>query len=81
MFAPSVNTFMTERGCQAALARAGFTVLRSRTDLQRPSLAKLVSHARLRVVLPLIDRLGLARTSVPIRIPIPGVLIAWAKAV
>ena len=80
MFAPSVNTFMTERGCRAALAHAGFAVLRSRTDFQRPSLAKLVSHARLRVVLPLIDRLGLARTSVPIRIPIPGVRIAWAKA-
>ena len=78
MFAPSVATFLSEQGCRTTLAHAGFTVLRSRTDRQRPSLSKLLNHARMHPVLSLLQRLGLAHRHLPFAIPIPGVRIVWA---
>ena len=78
MFVPSANTFMTERGCRAALANAGFTVRRSRTDRQKPSVAKLVNHARLGALVAWLQRAGLGRASAPFAFPVPGVRIVWA---
>ena len=79
MFAPSVNTFMTTKGCAAILKEGGFSVLESATDFQAPSLHKLFNHAKFGALLPVLDALGLGARSLPFRIPVPGVRIVWAR--
>lgn len=80
MFAPSVNTFMTNKGCATVLERGGFSILKSSTDFQAPSLHKLLNQAKFGALLPALDALRLGARSMPFRIPVPGVRIVWARA-
>jgi cyclopropane fatty-acyl-phospholipid synthase-like methyltransferase len=52
MFAPTVSTFMSARGCRDALETAGFVVETFRNDVQQPSLRKLMHHAKLPLKVP-----------------------------
>jgi SAM-dependent methyltransferase len=79
MFAPTVSTFMTGKGCGIVLEAAGFTTVKSRIDWQAPSLRKLVNHAKAGVLLPVLDALGIGQAPLPVPLPIPGVRIIWAK--
>jgi SAM-dependent methyltransferase len=81
MFMPSVNTFMTTKGCSEMLERAGFAIVEERTDRQMPSLQKLFNHAKLRGLLPLLERLGVSHAAVPFSFPVPGVRFVRAAAV
>ncbi|MEW5722867.1 MAG: class I SAM-dependent methyltransferase [Thermodesulfobacteriota bacterium] len=78
MYAPSVSSFMTILGAGLALGRAGFQVERCRVDFQEPTLTKLLGHARLHRLYPILGRLGLDSMRLPFPMPIPGVLAVWA---
>jgi SAM-dependent methyltransferase len=78
MFAPSVNTILTRKGCAIALDRGGFSILKSGVDFQAPGLHKLLNHAKFGALLPALDALGLGAHAMPFRIPVPGVHIVWA---
>jgi SAM-dependent methyltransferase len=80
MFAPSVNFLPTETGCRTALARAGFTVVMMRQDFQRPSLRKLLHHAKLDGVLALMKKVGLEEAGLPISLPAPSVRFVVARS-
>jgi SAM-dependent methyltransferase len=73
MFTPSVMQFMTQRGIATALDRAGFRIASCGTDRQAPSVGKILGHARLMRLYPVLDRLGLIDAIVPLALPIPGV--------
>jgi SAM-dependent methyltransferase len=81
MFTPSVMQFMSRAGVSKALASAGFSVTQQRIDLQSPSIAKLLGHARLRVLTPLLRASGLLDRALPVAAPIPGVYKVWARPV
>lgn len=78
MFAPSVNCFLSHRGCAAALERAGFALMNTRRDKQRPSLQKLPHHAGLGALLGPLKRLG--NIPLPLTLPIPGVRLVMARS-
>ncbi|MEN6374691.1 MAG: class I SAM-dependent methyltransferase [Smithella sp.] len=78
MFTPSINCFMTHRGCEAVLKQSGFSIKSIKSDMQKPSLQKLFNHARLTAFLPLINKLWLGKTSLPISLPIPSVKLVKA---
>lgn len=79
MFTPSVMQFMTRRGMTAALKRAGFGIDRQGIDRQSPTFAKLAGHARLGFVHPLLKRLRLADTALPMSLPLPGIVAVRAR--
>jgi SAM-dependent methyltransferase len=79
MFSPSVNCFMSNKGCRAALDQAGFHLVSICNDKQRPSLQKLLNHARLNFALPLLKFFRLEHISLPIAMPIPSVKLVKAK--
>jgi SAM-dependent methyltransferase len=79
MFAPSVSNFLTRQGVSAALERAGFQMVSTRRDRQRPTLSKILGHARLQWVYPLAKRMGVGQLATPFSLPIPGVMVTWAK--
>jgi hypothetical protein len=79
MFTPSVMTFMTERGCRVALAAAGFTSTGIRTDVQRPSLRKLLQHANLAFFSRALSLFGIPNASLPIALPLPAVRLVVAR--
>ena len=79
MFAPSVSTFMTRRGCRSALEQAGFTIIRTATDRQMPSTRKLLKHSKLTWLLPLFRALRLEHRALPLPVPVPGVRVVWAR--
>jgi len=81
MYSPSCCTFMSLAGCRSALTRSGFLLRRDTTDYQMPTLAKLVGHLKLRAVHPWLERLGLARLSLPVAWPVPGVQSILAEKV
>lgn len=78
MFAPSVSSFLTCKGVCTALDRAGFQIIRSRIDFQRPTLSKLMGHAGLHRLYALVNRSGLASASFKRSLPIPGIKAFWA---
>ena len=57
MFAPSVVSFFSKKGCRRSLRRAGFTHIRICNDHQRPTVAKLLAHSGLRRLYPFAERL------------------------
>jgi len=73
MFTPSVMQFMTVRGMSQAAERAGFIVKDVYQDRQSPSLAKLLQHARLGFLSPIIKAMGLLELRLPI-FGVPGVV-------
>lgn len=73
MFTPSVANFMTLRGCETALVRAGFKVQTVSADVQRPSLRKLLKHAGLESLTPVAKWLGISDTILPVALPIPAI--------
>jgi len=73
MFTPSVSAFMTKPGCAMALAASGFDIEKMKMDWQSPSLSKLLGHARLGFLFPLLQRLGLDKSGFSFSIPIPVV--------
>ena len=77
MFAPTVVTFFTRRGCRLVLERAGFTALTTRCDWQRPSLRKLVTHVGARRLVPWLERAGVAAAI--LSMPVPGVELIRAS--
>lgn len=79
MFAPSVSNFLTRAGMAQALVQAGFRVVKSRRDRQRPTLSKLLGHARLQRLYPTVRKLGMGQWTTPFSIPIPGVMVTWAQ--
>lgn len=78
MFAPSINCFMTCKGCSTVLEQAGFRIKTIRQDMQRPSLQKLFNHARITAFLPLLKSIGLDRAALPFSLPIPSVKLVKA---
>ncbi len=80
MFAPSVSTFLSTSGCQIAIAAAGFTNVRVRADWQMPSLSKLMQHARLGALAPIVEHAGLGAAAIPVPMPLPGIRLATATA-
>lgn len=79
MFTPSVMQFMTCRGMQLALKKAGLHVEWQGMDRQSPTLSKLVGHARLGFLYPLIDLCGLSDVATPFGIPLPGIVAVRAR--
>jgi SAM-dependent methyltransferase len=79
MFTPSVRTFMTTRGCAAALSRAGFRSVVISADRQRPSLRKLLHHGRAGMALRALSRVGLANARAPFAFPVPSVRLVVAS--
>ncbi len=79
MFAPSVLNFMSEEGCRKALRNAGFKVIEIAHDRQKPSLSKLLGHAKLPAVYRLLKKLGMGNITMPISFPIPGVMAGTAQ--
>lgn len=81
MFTPSMLTFMSTRGCRAALARSGFGTVAVTNDVQRPSLRKLAHHGRADRLLHLAavcaPRIEEAR--LPFSIPVPTVRLVVAR--
>lgn len=82
MFAPSVSTFATRLGMTAALARVGLEMVETRVDRQMPSLSKMLVHSKVGRLLPFLHRSPEAGRGwmSPVRLPIPGVRIAWVRA-
>jgi SAM-dependent methyltransferase len=78
MFAPTVDVFPTRQGCESALRRAGLRLRSMRTDRQRPSLRKLLKHARMEPLLAVAARLGVEH--IPVHLPVPGIRLACAAA-
>jgi SAM-dependent methyltransferase len=78
MFAPSVMSFMTVAGCCDVLSKHGFHVGRARYDVQRPSLGKLMRHAKLNYVLSIFPQKWLS-SPLPLAIPVPGVRLVLAQ--
>lgn len=81
MFTPSVMQFMTCHGMRLALEKAGMQVEWQGTDRQSPTLSKLIGHARLGFLYPLIDRVGLSNVAPPFGIPLPGIVAVRARPV
>ncbi|MCC7264041.1 MAG: class I SAM-dependent methyltransferase [Candidatus Latescibacteria bacterium] len=81
MFAPSVNTFLTQTGCVRALDHGGFRVERMATDRQMPTFRKLFHHARLESLVTLVESCGIGGKALPLPIPIPGVKLVHARSV
>jgi SAM-dependent methyltransferase len=79
MFAPSVSNFLTRHGIAQALGRVGFRVAKTRRDRQRPTLSKILGHARLQMLYPMVTRIGMGHVSAPFSLPIPGVAVTWAQ--
>jgi len=79
MFAPSVSSFMTQRGCRSALEQAGFTIIRTATDRQMPSTRKLLKHSKLTSLLPVFRAFRLEHRALPLPVPVPGVRVVWAR--
>lgn len=79
MFAPSVSTLMTDAGCALAMQSAGFSVVHNRTDWQMPSFNKILSHAKVRALVPLFGKLGLGYQTLPFAIPLPGISLVCAR--
>lgn len=74
MFAPSVINFISGEGCRMMLRNAGFRIVSMEHDRQKPSLSKLLGHARLAGLYRLMKRMGMADTALPIALPIPGIM-------
>jgi len=79
MFAPSVDVFPTRQGCESALRNAGLRLRSMRTDRQRPTLRKLLKHARMEPLLATAARLGMEHLTLPLDLPVPGVRLARAR--
>ena len=79
MFTPSVASFMSRKGIIELLRRSGFMDVHMAPDRQRPSLGKLLHHARLPGALRFMGRLGLAEARLPLAVPIPGVACIVAR--
>lgn len=80
MFTPSVNCFMTRKGCELILKNAGFRIIEIRNDVQRPSFQKLFNHAKLSFLVPFFRLLGIDKSPLPFSLPIPSVKLVYAKA-
>lgn len=78
MFAPSVSNFMTVAGCCQVLTKHGFHIDRIRNDVQRPSLGKLLCHAKLNAVVKTLPPKWV-NSPLPLTIPIPGVKFVLAR--
>lgn len=78
MFAPSVSSFMSVAGCRDVLSKHGFHVKRIRHDVQRPSIGKLLRHAKLDAILHVLSQKWL-KTPLPFVIPVPGVKFVYAQ--
>jgi SAM-dependent methyltransferase len=68
MFTPSINAFLSDRGCDLVLNQCGFGILQRQQDWQQPSFSKLLKHARLEGLIRF-----LPRGHLPCSIPIPMV--------
>ncbi len=79
MFAPTVNTFLSTKGCRLALERADFVVTALQRDVQQPGWSKLVTLARLPLGDAALRLLRLQRASMPWPLPAPGIRIVWAR--
>ena len=79
MFSPSINCFMTTKGCRGALEQSGFHIETIHRDAQQPSLQKLLKHSRFTSVLPLLKLFGCERAIFPFSLPIPSVKLVKAK--
>lgn len=79
MFTPSVMQFMTCRGMQLVLEKADLQVEWQGMDRQSPTLSKLIGHARLGFLYPLIDRAGLSDAAPPFGVPLPGIVAVRAR--
>ncbi|KGF71698.1 hypothetical protein DO97_16110 [Neosynechococcus sphagnicola sy1] len=79
MYAPSVSNFLSRKGCRMILDRTGFQVEKMRTDCQQPTLSKLLGHAKLQVLYPLFQQLRWLQLTLPMALPIPGVMAVWAR--
>lgn len=80
MFAASVASFLSRRGCRAALQKAGFNRIQMAADWQQPTIEKLVRLGGIKPLLPLIETLGIANANMPIGLPIPGICSVLAFA-
>jgi SAM-dependent methyltransferase len=81
MFTASALTFMSARGCRAALARSGFGRVTIRNDVQRPSIRKLAHHGRADILLRMaaLSRLRIAEVRLPFPIGVPAVRLVVAR--
>jgi SAM-dependent methyltransferase len=79
MFAPSVTNVFSRQGLREALSRAGFHLVAISTDRQMPTLSKVMGHARVQRLFPIIKSLGLAGIAPPFPLPVPGVIVVSAK--
>jgi len=79
MFAPSVSTFFSRKGCELSMQRAGFEAISCKQDYQRPTIGKWLGHLRLKVLFPLARKIGIAEWAPPISIPIPSVSVWVAQ--
>lgn len=75
MFAPSVSTFFSMKGCELSMHRAGFEVITCKQDYQRPTIGKWLGHMRLKALFPLAKTLGIAEWAPPLSIPVPSVSV------
>lgn len=80
MFTPSIGTFMTTRGCTAAVTRAGFSDMVVWHDIQRPRVQKLLKHARVGFLMAAAHALGLGSASMPFSFRVPTIRFAVARA-
>lgn len=79
MFTPSVSSFMSRSGARALFSATGFNDIRMRMDRQRPSLGKLLQHAKLAPLIGLIERLFGTGARLPFPLPIPGIVSVTAQ--
>jgi SAM-dependent methyltransferase len=79
MFAPSVSTFFSKKGCRLALENYGLYVEKIRLDRQMPTVSKLLGHGQLKFFYPSAKRLGLTTVASPLPVPVPGVMTCWAR--
>lgn len=81
MFTPSVDCFMSRKGCIEVLKGSGFQLLSIRPDIQRPSFQKFFNHARLNFLIPPFKRIGIERASLPFALPIPSIKLIKARCI
>lgn len=81
MFSPTVASFCTPLGMRLCAERNGFALAGTRIDRQRPSLSKLLKHARADSALNRFLPEAVRFRALPFRVPIPVVRICWFRRV
>ncbi|ARU59510.1 S-adenosylmethionine-dependent methyltransferase [Oleiphilus messinensis] len=79
MFTPSVAQFMSRAGYRTLLKNHDFTILSEALDRQKPSYAKLLGHTGLRPLYRILKALRMESKSIPISVPIPGIIRVVAQ--